>query len=134
MTYKYSEITLETEKLFTKQQILTLLNEYGENWHGLCKIRELEYEQHGCELTRHYPISDGEFLGFFIIPIQEGILKIPYDEVDKQDGELLITTSAKLMDFNDAAFAAEDWTLFSNDLAAVLEDIKTLTEQMEGTI
>ncbi len=131
MMYKYAGKILNTEQLFTKAQILQMLSVYGENWHGISKIREIESERFDAELTRRYPISDSEFLGFFITPVQEGILKIPYDEVNKAVGEFLIIEKAKLMTFDDAAFAAEDWSLFSDDLTSVLSDIKIITENEE---
>ena len=95
---QYMGITLDFSKLLSKDALLQYLEENGATDHTLADIRNRYESEFGNELMWRYPLSAGLHAGAFIIPVQEGFLSIPYDEMDAQEYELLTLEGAGLMD------------------------------------
>jgi hypothetical protein len=74
-----------------------------------------------------YPISDGNHLGTFIVPVREGFISLPFDIVDKEDYELLELDDAAMFDDEALQYFIDDWTLFSDDLLSAMKDILRVT-------
>jgi len=119
-------ITIDPAKLMSKNELLEFLRENGEDDRALAKIREQHYVDFGAEIMWRYPISDGTHLGMFIIPVREGIISLPYDAVDKHDGELLeledvLTLNEKMMQF-----FIDGWQPFSDDLLSAMNNMQRI--------
>lgn len=56
------------------------------------------------------------------MPVREGILWIPYDEVEKETGEILRTSDAALLDEDGCAQFCDDISRYTDELCAALKD------------
>lgn len=75
------------------------------------------------ELVWRYPISDGYHLGTFIVPVKEGFLSLPFDNVDSEDYELLELVDTAALDTDAMQTLIDDWRLFSDDLINAMNDM-----------
>ena len=59
-------------------------------------------------------------MGTFFVPVQEGILSLPYDRVEREDYEIFTLEDARLCD---ATSILEDWDSFSGQLRQAMENM-----------
>lgn len=79
-----------------------------------------------------YPISDECIFSGFIMPVREGILWIPYDEVNIEDGEILRLDCAELLESDSIERMMEDFRSYANNLLSTLEDMIEIAECCES--
>ena len=96
-TWKYMNFSLNPEELLTKDELIEMIRDGGGTDAALADLREQQHEKYGNELIWRFPISEGESAGGFIMPVREGILWIPYDEMEKETGEILLLDDAELL-------------------------------------
>jgi hypothetical protein len=118
-----SGIEIDVSKLLTKDKLLELLREHGENDSALGVIREQYEQDFGNELIWRYPLSDGWNMGTFIIPIREGFLSVPYDTVDCNEYEILELDEAVLLDTDFIDILLDDLHTYTHGLIGFLRDI-----------
>ena len=116
-------IHIDKGKLISKTELLDFLRENGEDDRALAGIRAYYHNDIGNELIWHYPISDGKHLGTYIVIVREGFICLPYDSVDREDGELLILDDAAMLDTDCLQFFIDDWRSFSDDLLCAMTDM-----------
>ena len=109
--------------LMSKDELIAFLRENGEDNGALSKIREHHHDKFGNELIWFYPISDGLHLGTFIAVVKEGFISLPYNAVDKHDGELLELDNVTMFDEDAMEVFLDDWRLFSDDLISAMTDM-----------
>ena len=119
-TWKYMDKKLNPDELPTMKKLLSEIDENGGTDAALAGLRERQYKQYCCELIWRYPISQGDSAGGFLMPVREGILWIPYDEMEKEAGEILRTSDAVLMDEAACAAYAEDFRAYADELCSAL--------------
>ena len=119
-TWKYMDRTLNPEELPTMKKLLSEIDENGGTDAALAGLREKQYRQYCCELIWRYPISQGDSAGGFLMPVREGILWIPYDEMEKEAGEILRTCDAVLMDEAACRAYADDFRAYADELCSAL--------------
>jgi len=116
-------VQIDRQKLISKSELLEFLRENGEDDRAMAGIRDSYQKVFGNELVWRYPISDGKFLGTFIVAVKEGFISLPYDSVDRVDGELLELADAAMFDADAMRFFIDDWLSFSDDLASAMKDM-----------
>ena len=116
-------IQIDPAKLITRDELLEFLRDNGEDDRALSKLRDRHYDEYGTELIWRYPITDGMHLGTFIVPVKEGVISLPYNAVDKCDGELLELDNAKMFDADAMQIFLDDWRSFSDDLIGAMTDM-----------
>ena len=116
-------IQIDPAKLMSKDDLLEFLRDNGEDDRALSKIRDSHYGEYGAELIWRYPISDGVHLGTYIVPVKEGFINLPYDAVDKHDGELLELDDAAMFGADTMQAFIDDWRSFSDDLIVAMTDM-----------
>jgi len=121
-------IHIDTQKLMSKSELLDFLRENGEDDRALSGIRAYYYNDFENELIWHYPISDGSHLGTFIVVVKEGFVSLPYDSVDREDGELLILDDAVVFDAESIDFFIDDWRSFSDNLLSAMTDMWSILQ------
>ena len=119
-------ILIDPRKLLSKSELLDFLRENGENDRALASIRACYYNDLGNELIWRYPISDGKHLGTYIVIVKEGFISLPYDSVDREDGELLELTDAAMFNAYGMQFFIDDWRSFSDDLLCAMGDMLSI--------
>lgn len=119
---QYMGITLDFSKLLSKDALLQYLEENGATDRTLADIRNRYESEFGNELMWRYPLSAGLHAGAFIIPVQEGFLSIPYDEIEAQEYELLILEGAGLMDEDEMTFFRNDLKSYTDAFCSAMDD------------
>ena len=119
-------IQIDEQKLMPKSELLDFLRENGEDDRALAGIRAYYHDYFGNELIWRYPISDGKHLGTFIAIVKGGFISLPYDSVDREDGELLDLNDTAMFNAEDMQFFIDDWRLFSDDLLTAMADMQRI--------
>ena len=119
----FLDYDIDTSKLFTRAELLKLLEENGESDRALAKVRERYMDDFGNELVWYYPISDGKHKGTFIVYVQEGFISIPYDIVDAVDYEILELQQTAMFDGESMQYFIDDWISHSDDLVAAMKEM-----------
>ena len=129
--WPYMKLNLNPEELPTMKQLLREIEEDGGTDAALAKQREKQHEKYNNELIWRYPISQGDAAGGFIMPVREGILWIPYDEMEKEAGEILLTDDAYLLDEDTCEMLADDFSRYADQLCDVLHQCAKICRSLE---
>lgn len=114
---------IERKRLFTKHYILALLEDEGACFTTLENVRNWYDQQFGNELYWNYPYCDGLHNGAGILPVQEGFLWLPYDEVDSETYEQYLLDDASLLTAAEVQSLLKELKAYSGGLCAALEDV-----------
>lgn len=120
---KFMGKTIERKRLFSKHYILHLLEEEGPCFTTLENVRNWYDQKFGNELYWNYPFCDGLHNGAGILPVQEGFLWLPYDEVDSETYEQYLLDDASLLTAAEAASLLKELKAYMGGLCAALEDV-----------
>ena len=116
--------------LYSKERVLELLTANGSNYQALNIIQDAYIGIFGNELIWTYPICDGDGLGGMIVPVKEGILWLPYNEVLRVEGEVFDLNAAVLLDTESLTFLKEDFLRYQAVLIQVLDDAIKITQYL----
>lgn len=130
-TWKYMNLLLNPEELPAKDELIEEIRDGGGTDAALAELREQQHEKYGNELIWRFPISEGESAGGFIMPVREGILWIPYDEMEKETGEILLLDDAELLTEDACEIMAEDYMSYAKELCDVLNQSAAITHQAQ---
>jgi hypothetical protein len=116
-------IQYDPNALMSKDELLVFLEENGSSDRALAKIRDVQYDKFGNELIWRYPISEGMHAGTFIIAVRDGFVSVPYDVMEKEEGEILELEDASMFDQESMEIFLDDWLSLSDDLVSAMRDI-----------
>ncbi len=119
---------LNADALMSAKEVLAYLKENGSTDCTLSDIRLRYYAAHGNELCWRYPISDGIHAGAFILVTKDGYLSLPYNSVDVEDYEILVSEDAVLHDAASLTTFLSDWETFSADLTDAMREMRRILE------
>ena len=128
----YMNAALNPKELPAMTDLLASLSDNGADDRALSHLREEQWEKFSKELIWRYPISEGESAGGFITPVQEGILWIPYDSMDKEDGELLELKQAHLLSSEVCQYLLEDLRSYTDGLCAMLQEAAVICSSVQN--
>lgn len=128
----YMNAALNPNELPAMTDLLASLSENGADDRALSHLREEQWEKFRKELIWRYPISEGESAGGFITPVQEGMLWIPYDSMDKEDGELLELKQAHLLSSEACQYLLEDLRSYTDGLCAMLQEAAVICSSVQN--
>jgi len=126
---EFMGIQISRSKLMSKQELTDYFARFGQSDRILADIRDKYEAAFGNELIWRYPNSDGYHLGFFIVPVKEGFLALPYDEVDREDYEIMIVDDATLLDAESLKHYIDDWLSYTDDLIGAMRDMIRILKQ-----
>ena len=129
--WNYMKLTLNPDDLPTMKELIAKIVENGGTDAALAKLREEQHEKYHNELIWRYPISQGDAAGGFIMPVREGILWIPYDEMEKETGEILLTDNADLLDEEACETLADEYDRYADELCDVLRQAAKICHHLE---
>lgn len=112
-------------KLMSMQELLDHIKAKGAYGWVLGEIKDQYEKQLGREMDWHYPLQDGFSTGCFIVPVREGYLFIPYDEVDRENYEVLDLDEAKMMSAESCDSLAMNARSIANTLCEYLQSIQS---------
>lgn len=125
---RYMGIQLTCEKLLSKDALLCRLEGANANYSGLEEIRDEYSDVFGKDVVWNYPLDDDLHTGFMFIPVKEGFLSLPYNEVRKGTFEEFLLEEAKLFDLESLEGAIDSWNQYSEGLLQALTEAKTIME------
>lgn len=129
--WSYMKINLNPEELPTMRELIREIVDNGGTDVALAQLREEQHEKYHNELIWRYPVSQGEAAGGFIMPVREGILWIPYDEMEKEAGEILLTDNADLLTEDACEMMADDYSRYAYQLCDVLYQCAKICHRLE---
>jgi len=124
-------VNVDPEMLYSKDKLLEILAAGDGTNRELSKFREKNIDTFGQELIWRYPITDGFNAGIFLVPVQEGFLSIPFNEMTIDDYEILDLEEARLMTAEELQFLFENWIDFSAGLTIVLREMLRAEKKCE---
>lgn len=110
--------------LWPKDELVEQLFDAGGTEANLSSLCERYVKKYGNQLYWSYPISDGEYNGVYFVLVQEGILCLPYDEIDKDEYEIFEEDGVRLLSAEDMGYFIEDWKRASSELENVMDIFK----------
>lgn len=129
--WNYMTFELNPVELPTMKELLAEIVDNGGTDAALAKLREKQQEKYRNDLIWRYPISQGTAAGGFIMPVREGILWIPYDEMEKEAGEILLTDDAELLDEDTCEIMAGDFARYAEQLCDMLRQAAKICRCLE---
>ena len=76
---------ISMDTLWSKEELVEQLFDAGGSEADLSEVRDRYVKQYGNQLYWSYPIPDGEYNGVYFVLVQEGVLCLPYDEIDRYE-------------------------------------------------
>lgn len=128
--WKYMNMELDPALLPTKYELLARIRKAGGTDRALSDLREEQMETYQNDLIWRYPISQGTAAGGFVMPVREGILWIPYDEMEREEGEILMLQDACLLDADACSYMADDYQTYAEGLCSMLREAADICEQL----
>jgi len=126
---QYMGRRINKAKLATKKQILDYLETYGASDRQLAHFRDRYHTSFGNELIWNYSICDGDHFGFYIVPVREGFLNLPYNALDEEECELFVLEHAYLMSAEDLDLFLDQWRSYSGGLMSAMEEMITILKE-----
>lgn len=124
-----AEVSLSDLK--SRCELLGYLFENRPTHTSLMNFCEPYQEEYRNDLCWQYPISDGIHAGTYLIPVREGIVSLPYDEMEQEDGEIFRLEDLKTFDADSMAVLKEDWESFSSGLMEAMNGMLEFLHQRE---
>lgn len=124
-------VWVDLEELKSQKELLDYLEKHGPTHSSLMDFCEEYREKYHNDLCWPYPISDGNHMGTFFVPVQEGILSLPYDRVEREDYEIFTLEDARLCDATSMEVFLEDWESFSGQLRQAMENMAWALRHLE---
>lgn len=103
-------------------EVLNLLRENGATFTALEPVRNRYADQFGNELCWSFPFSTGDFLGCVLLPVQEGVLYLPYTSLDSETYEQIDVEATCLLTEEIAQELKDSLLTHSAELYNVLAD------------
>lgn len=122
----YMSIVLDFEKLLPKAELLAFLKEYGPTDRTLAEVREQYEAALGIDPTWRFPLSDGLHMGTVIVPVKEGFLSLPYDDVDSEDYEIFLPDEARIMDADAFDTFCDELRSYTEGFCKAMQEAKSL--------
>lgn len=111
---------ISMDTLWPKDKFVELLFEAGGFEADLSDLCDRYVKQYGNQLYWPYPISDGEYNGVYFVLVQEGVLCLPYDEIDKDEYEIFEEDGVRLLTAEEMGYFISDWKRESGELEKVM--------------
>ena len=111
-------------QMAAKAKVLELLTESGANFTALEPVRTQYNEHFGNDLCWSFPFNIDDHLGCVLLPVQEGILFLPYNGLDSETYEQFDLDAAGLLAADLAKNLADDLLSQTAEFYSVLTDIR----------
>lgn len=130
--FSYDSLTVDLDKLMSKDEVLKYIEVHGGNYEALCELCEQYLNMFGNELHWHYPIvTENLFAGTHILLVKEGAVALPYNIIDEHNFEVFCLEDAELLDSESMKNFLTEWQDFSSDLFGAMEAVRHMLVQLE---
>jgi len=120
---KYMGLEIDKSKLMTMAEVVDYLQTHGENYSVFSELRDLYEEEFGNNLIWNYQNCADYYPGCFLVPVQEGILSVPYNEVDADEFEIIITDSIELLSAEELRDRLDRYRSYAEGLMNAMEEM-----------
>ena len=121
---QYMGLEISRRKLYSKDELMSLLNTCGGLDSTLDKVRDTYAERFGNQLIWKYPFSDSMQGGGTIVPVQEGFLFLPYNCVFEHGGARYQLSSAELLSVESIQTLQNECRSYVGGLLTALGDME----------
>lgn len=125
---------ISMDTLWPKDKFVELLFEAGGSEADLSDLCDRYVKLHGNQLYWPYPISDGEYNGVYFVLVQEGILCLPYDEINRYEYEIFERDGVRLLTAEEMGYFISDWKRESSELEKVMNIFKNYLKARENNV
>ena len=129
---KFMGLQINRARLMAKDEVIDYLKTHGENYSSLSEIRTRYEEEFGMDPVWNYQHCSDFFPGFFIVPVQEGFLSLPYDSVQSDDFEVIVTDSAELLSAEDLHTLLGLYRSYAEELMGAMEEMIAIVKEEES--
>ena len=100
------------------------LNEWGATFTSLNDFCEAYTDRYHNPLYWHYPYSDDKHNGLYFVLCRDGVLCLPYDQMDGEYYEYFELEDAHFLDTDSINIFIDDWIRFSVDMVDAMQAMK----------
>lgn len=122
---------IDPQALPTMEETLAFIEDECMDDYGLSTLREKQEETHGFDMIWRYPLSMDKESGAFILPVREGILWLPYDAMNEEDGEHLMLGNVLLLNAEACRTLMDDMRRYADQLCGVLQEACHIAGRLE---
>lgn len=115
----------DKRKLWTMDKVLAYLRKHGSSDRELDEIRDKLARRLKVDPAWRYPVSDGFNAGGVILPVEEGYLFLPYNEMDREDYEIYDLDRAYLLDQDAIGYLLDEFRSYADALCEEMRLIAT---------
>ncbi len=116
LSYNIDNAKINPALLKNSSELKACLDKWGAAFTSLNDFCEEYQDKFGNQLYWHYPCSDDKHNGLYFVLCSDGILCLPYDQMDGEYFEYFELDEARLLDKDSIKFFIDDWIRFSDDL------------------
>ena len=116
--------TINIAELKSTSELKEYLNEWGATFTSLNDFCEAYTDKYQNPLYWHYPYSDDKHNGLYFVLCSDGILCLPYDQMDGEYFEYFELEDARFLDTDSINILIDDWIRFSVDLVDAMQTMK----------
>lgn len=110
--------------LWPKDEFIEKLFDAGGTVGALSELCDRYVNLHGNEFYWSYPITDGEHNGVYFVLVQEGVLCLPYYEIDRDCFEIFEKDDIRLLTAQEMGYFIQDWEEASRLLMAAMTSLQ----------
>lgn len=129
--FQYDTLKINVNKLKSSTELKEYLTEWGADYSALNDFCEEYQEKHGNQLYWHYPHSDDKHNGLYFVMCSDGVLCLPYDQMDTEYFEYFELEDARLLEPESIEYFIKDWVRFSADLVNAMKAMQIWMSKKE---
>lgn len=129
---RYMNLEIDQSKLMPMAEVVSYLKTHGERYGSLSDLRGRYEEEFGQDLVWNYLDCGYYYPGFFLMPVREGFLGIPYDAVSFDGFETLVADEVFLLSARELQTLLNDYRAYARGLMAALEDMISIQIEEES--
>jgi len=124
---KYMGVKLDKNKLMTQAYVTEYLQDA--NYSVLQELRDIYEWTFGLDFVWNYQCCGDFFPGFYLMPVHEGFLAIPYNEVEADECEQIVAEGIELLSAAELQFRLERWEAYAKGLRSAMKEMIAITKK-----
>ncbi len=124
-------IAVDLRTLWPKDEFIEMLFNAGGTVGALSETSNRYVNLYGNELYWSYPITDGEHNGVYFVLVQEGVLCLPYYEIDRDCYEIFDKDGVRLLTAQEMGYFIQDWEEASRLLLKAMTSLQEHLKEAE---
>ena len=119
----YMNRQIDESKLMTKDEVVQYLTAHGANYLIFSQLCERYVEEFDTDLIQVYRSGGDCQSSFYIMPVREGFLQLPFVQVDSRHYDVIAMELVELLDMETLQSLLKAWVTSSDILRGALEDM-----------